>query len=70
MADRGVTVKTGKDGAWGPRVPVGAAFAYQASIWRVQGLYLTQTPSGDREVWWILDEQKLEAPDLEDGGKP
>jgi hypothetical protein len=68
MAENGVALRAGPAGAWGPRVPIGAAFAYQASIWRVQGLYLTQTPSGGRELWWILDEQKPQANDASDGG--
>ncbi|GEM_PF-2280572 len=70
MADKGVALRTRRNGALGPRVPIGAAFAYQSSIWRVQGLYVTHSPSGDRELWWILDEQKPEVADLDDGGKP
>lgn len=67
MSEKGVALRVGEEGTWGPRVPIGAAFAYQASIWRVQGLYVTRTPSGGREVWWILDEQKSGANEPAEG---
>jgi hypothetical protein len=69
MADRGFTIRVGKEGPLGPRTPIGTAFAFQASIWRIQGLYLTTSPSGGSELWWLLDEQKLEIGDLDNGGE-
>ncbi len=58
MAERNVTVKACAIGAPPPDWSIGRAFAHQSSIWRVQGVYLAPTPSGERELWWILSEQK------------
>lgn len=68
MAERHINVKAGGDGV--PLSPgaIGRAFAYRSSIWRIKGCYLTVTPSGGQEVWWILGEQETEAPDFGNGG--
>ncbi len=68
MAERHVKLDE-KHGLQRPQWPIGSAFAYQSSIWRIQGLYLAPTSSGNRELWWILDEQKPEVPDLDSGGE-
>ena len=59
MRERCVNVKAGWEGV--PSAPewVGAAFAYRSSIWRIQGMYFAPTPTGGRELWWILGEQEI-----------
>lgn len=65
MRERSVNVRAGADGV--PSVPelVGTAFAYRSSIWRIKGMYFTPTPTGGREVWWILGEQQIAAAGIE-----
>ncbi len=69
MAERHVNIKAGDDGAPPPLGLIGRAFAYRSSIWRIKGLYFTATPSGGRELWWILGEQETEASELDGGGE-
>jgi hypothetical protein len=59
MKERCVNVKAGAGGVpSGPEL-VGTAFAYKSAIWRIKGMYFTPTPTGGRELWWILAEQEL-----------
>ena len=69
MTERHVKMSDKHGGLQHPRWPIGSAFAYQSSIWRVQGLYLAATSSGNRELWWILDEQKPDVSDVDGGGE-
>ena len=56
MAQKDVTVKDERAGGSAKRWPVGEAFVYRSSIWKVKGVYLTSSPSGGRDAWWILGE--------------
>jgi len=58
MAKRNVTTEARAIGASPSGWSIGRAFVHQSAIWRVQGVYLTPTPAGERELWWILSEQK------------
>ena len=69
MAERHVTVKAGGDGSPPSASSVGIPFAYRSSIWRVKGLYFTGTPSGGRELWWILGAHDPETPGIDSGGE-
>ncbi len=67
MKERCVNVKAGAEGApSGPEL-VGSAYAYRSSIWRIKGMYFTPTPSGGRELWWILGEQGIAVAGTEGG---
>lgn len=67
MGERNVNVKVGRDDSSLTQWVVGKAFAYQSSIWQVKGLYFAVTPSGGRELWWILAEQEIVAAGVEGG---
>lgn len=68
MAQRDVAVKDQRTGAPAKCWPIGEAFVYRSSIWKVKGLYLTSSPSGGRDMWWILGQQGHDEGDVE-GGK-
>lgn len=67
MVRRDVTVKGERVGAPAEYWPIGETFLYRSSIWKVKGLYLTSSPSGGRDTWWILGQQAREEDELEGG---
>ncbi len=58
MSERDIHVKAAPVAVLAPDWPVGRTFVCQASLWRVKGFYMAATPSGKREAWWILGEQR------------
>jgi hypothetical protein len=68
MAERHVNVKAGGAGSPPCASPVGRPFVYRSSIWRIKGLYVTATPSGEHELRWILGEQEPQGSGVESGG--
>jgi hypothetical protein len=44
----------GRDGRW----PIGETFVHESSIWRVMGMFLIHSPSGDRQMCWIIGQQQ------------
>jgi len=70
MPEKAVHVKGGSVEARSAGWPVGMPFVYQQSVWRINGMYLTTTRSGEREVWWILSERPNHGLDSDgDGGR-
>lgn len=67
MTHRDVAVKDKYPGATGKRWPIGQAFVYRSTIWKVKGMYLTASQSGDRDTWWILGQQAHDEDD--EGGR-
>jgi hypothetical protein len=67
MKESCVNVKVGSEGLPSALEWLGRAFAYRSSIWRVKGLYFTPTPTGERELWWILGEQESVTAGMEGG---
>lgn len=67
MTRKDVTVKgehaVGPSGYW----PIGETFLYRSSVWKVKGLYLTSSPAGGRDTWWILGQQPRDEDEM-DGG--
>jgi hypothetical protein len=57
VAEKAVHIKGGPVEPSGPPCPIGRPFVYQSSIWKIEGMYLATTRSGQREVWWILTER-------------
>lgn len=58
VAEKAVHVRGGPVEASGAPCPIGRPFVYQSSIWKIEGMYLATTRSGQREVWWILTERQ------------
>jgi hypothetical protein len=69
VAERHVTVKAGGDGSPPFESSVGEPFAYKSAIWRIKGLYFTGTPTGERELWWILGEHDPHGSGIGNGGE-
>lgn len=67
MPRRDVNVKDKGAGRPSGYRPIGEAFLYRSAIWKVKGLYLSSSPSGGRDMWWILGQQPHDESDTEEG---